>query len=272
MKNELKKLALVLSAVLLLSSVMVYGAAPVPALLTGTGTVTNPTFSVLLPTAPVIRLNPLQLGSEGQNIMPQIDSANLVVANRSNVPVRVQVAVGTHTVAAPNNAHFVATSTAIGGFGTSRAAFLTVRWATGAALSGTFLGNTPIATLQNAADWGFQTTGSAITSSGAVMTASNVESVHTFYMLLAAQHTTVNAGVVTISAGAIMADEQYTAFRFGGAVNPSATWAANQVAARVVFTVTALAPLTFDETVNLSSPAAIGHRVYSQVTLAAVGG
>lgn len=94
MKRFKKFIASLLAVTMVAAPMTVFGQAPVN--LGGTATLINPVFSILLPTAPVLRLNPL--GLMGQD---QISSNWFVIANRSNVPVEISMFIGTQTVAAP---------------------------------------------------------------------------------------------------------------------------------------------------------------------------
>lgn len=302
MKRLKKLVAIALGATMILSTVAV-SANPAPTHLQGTGAVINPVFAVLLPTAPIIRVNPLQIGSipaveadplanppvlaAPAVIQPQISSVWQVIANRSNVPVAVQMRIAPSTVATPNNATFHDTMQAFNtaveteATATSRAAFLQVVFAedvptlpSPAPSPLPILNTSAAAALQGLAWEAYEDTPAVQilytppgTEAGAAMTGG-----HVVHFLLAEHEYNFNAatGVSTIVAGP-MDDDQYTAFTFDGAVNPAATWAANQVAVRIVFTITGIAPVNFEaiESAQGTDEIANSHRAFSAVDLTA---
>lgn len=278
----------VLTAAMVLGSTIAY-ANPAPSLVSGTNTVTNPTFAVLLPTAPAIRLNPFQIGTTPTVTAPQISAGWSVIANRSNVPVSVEVRVAPSTTAvgpvatATSRASFVANPLAVGGDDV----FLQLNWATRFNAPGTMPTNTATAanlslytlwddcTTCDDANVALQTTfnNSAAVSApipahivpvltgGTELTRINAEDRggHAFRVLLDSH--SVNAATGAVAPGAMTAN-QLAAFTFSGELDYNETWAAGAVNARVIFAITGVSKATYAETVSTATPLGRAHRVF----------
>lgn len=272
MKRFKKLVAVGLSAAMVLSATAVF-ANPAATHLQGTGAVLNPTFAVLLPAVPVVTVNPMRLGSTTAAWVPQITSPWYAIANRSNVPIHVEMRVAPHTVAAAANAATFAENqagldTLIEETADVRAALLQLQFA-GAAPSGDLPASTANAAVVSGLAW---TVAAADPHRVALHTpatgaAAAMEGGHVVEFLLDAQ-ALVDGGIV-VAPGPMTAN-QLTAYSFTGAVNPAATWAANQVTARVVFTITGIAPTHYAAIVTDAEPVAGAHRVFEDVDLALV--
>lgn len=242
-----KALAIILSLALVLAPTTVFANTPAPAMVTGTGAVTNPTFAVVLPTAAVITVNPLGIGGGAQ-----ISSPWYVVANRSNVPIVLTMRVGTHTGAvAANQANFLADNSWTE---EPREVNMSLRWATGGLP--TDLGNTAAAaalqTAVNAPAVTVVSTGDAassvmvapITGEGtAAPTAATAGGGYLYTIVLNQRPTT--AGTAAFTDAANMEVAQYAAFSFTGLVDATDTFAANTVMARMVFSIAPSPPATW---------------------------
>jgi len=225
MKNIFKKaVAITVAATMVASSTVAFAQAD--SALAGTGTVISPTYSVLLPTVPVVRVNAFELGGADQ-----VSSPVYVIANRSNVDVQVTMTVNATTTAAAG-ATYVNEASELADDDTKQA-FLYVQFASG--ITGE-LTNTATAVQASAANWTFRTESDAIEDSQVLGLAATVQDASVLYLILNAHEYDYNAttGAGTIKAGN-MNNNQFVAYTFGGAVNTFAPWAANNVAARIVF-------------------------------------
>lgn len=286
--------SVVLAATMIFSSTFAFAAAPpAPSVVTGTNTITNPTFAVLLPTAPAIRLNPFQIGLLNNEPFPQIHAPWSVIANRSNIPIQVDVRIApaaTAGTAAIAQTNFVGHPGAIRAG--SRDAFLNLIWASGVNLGSPAPTNTATAAALADLVWDYESVTLTETSTDtvtetdasiavtrpftvaggnlALQTAPTLTGTatatlltgggHQFRVLLDAHSVVPETGVV--QAGAIT-DRQLAAFTFRGAIPYDVTWTAGQVAARVVFTVTGISNVTYASTVANATPLTYGHRVFT---------
>lgn len=209
---------------------------PMPALV-GTSSVLEPIVTVLLPTAPAIRLNPLQVGGTTANPQPRIWSPWYVIANRGNTPVDITLGVtpriaGTATLVAnaglatPNN--------------DNATAWLNVTWSN--APTGTAARtNAQTAVQLQGLPWEAGT-GTAVQTLGTAG-----EAVTHRIRLDARAHTFNEVTGVTTWGAPNMTTGQYVAFALRGEINPRATWGtgatANTVTADLVFTITPVSPV-----------------------------
>lgn len=294
--------ALAVAATMAFSMVVNATAPPVPTHVQGTNVLVNPVYSVLLPTAPAIRINPLQIGSipatqavgnptipnpapgdpghvDGVDpgdpipnpahipanpgtVVDQVSSDWLVIANRSSVPVSINMRVAasapaaTAAIPATEFVANAAATTAPGGAAGVRRAFLELQFANAGVTTLPGGGNgviTNAATAANlsALNWTVVDTPDTNNRQPVVAAgtgaAAAMEGGYDFRILLDAhQYNIAATGVQTIQAGNMNVN-QFTAFRFGGAVDPAITWTAGQVAARIVFTISPVNILDYAE-------------------------
>jgi len=228
-----------MAAVMTVSGTSVF-ANPSDVTLSGTSTVVAPIYSILLPTAPVISVNPFQIGARDDDAAPpQVSSPVYVIANRSNIPVLIsaEFIATTTSGTAPNQpaqhpAIFVDNDNA-GAISnseeTTKHAFLYVEFATTFTVSDAFTNRTS-ARDAAAIAWTFPNTD---TNHMRTLKAAPADAVKVG-MILDAHPYNYDTGSGRIT-DANMALTQVVAYRFGGAVAPFATWGANNVAARIVF-------------------------------------
>lgn len=228
-----------LAAILILAS-SVAVLAQNPSAVTGTGTILAPIISVTLPAAPAVRINPFLIAN-----LPEISSPTLVVANRSNVNVHVAMRVGPHAIG--GEVTFRENDTWPDG-NTDRVVHMEIEFATGNA---PVLTNGANANALRDAEWTFPAAGddhieSIYEAVATVGTGANLvgSGGHVYHLVLGPAAISIAAnGNISVDNSANMTNYQTAAFRFTGDLNPEATgWAANQVSARMVFTVTPLVP------------------------------
>lgn len=242
--------ALVTAVAMIGSAVTAFAAPPAPSNLQGTTVVQNPIYAVLLPAAPVVTLNPLQIAGQ-----PQVSSPWYVIANRSNVPVRVLAQFGTHSGLPATATPAVTWQTTAAGIThteVARDVFLQLQWARpGATLSGLTGASNAAALTATAVGW---TATDVVDGLVAINTALDVTAAtggaplsatggRGFALYLTGQQLN-DAPAITVDNSAALTANQVAAFRFSGEVNrnPNVTWPNNVASARVIFTIAPVLP------------------------------
>ncbi len=220
-KNQKKLLSALLTLALVIGTCTTAFAAndPTSGTIEGDSTVTNPVFKFLVPTEVDFAFNPFEIGDVGS----QITSGDLYVINKSSIPVQVSFdykLTAASGVIVESSASDVTTTTE------DKEMFMTA---------------VPAATVSAATSGSaLATTGSAITwsTSAAVLSTTGTDANIT-YQLDKANFTDADSDGIDDEDEftSVDASKSVAAFRFKGALNPNAAWAASDATIEVAYTI-----------------------------------